>query len=91
MAAGALPIVSDLPSVHGWIEDGVNGFRVPPRDIDALASAMLRALNDHELRRSAALYNRRLVEARGLREPNMLLMERYYYRLAGHPVEEGAI
>jgi glycosyltransferase involved in cell wall biosynthesis len=89
MAAGAFPIVSDLPSVDGWIEDGVNGFRVPPRDVDALAAALVRALNAPALRRRAVLHNRALVEARGLREPNMLLMERHYYRLAGHPLAEG--
>jgi glycosyltransferase involved in cell wall biosynthesis len=88
MAADAFPIVSDLPSVDGWIEDGANGFRVPPRDVEALAGAIVRALNDPDLRRRAALHNRALVAARGLREPNMLLMERHYYRLAGHPVTE---
>jgi glycosyltransferase involved in cell wall biosynthesis len=91
MAAGVFPIVSDLPSVDGWIEDGVNGFRVPPRDVDALANAIVRAVNDPDLRRQAALRNRSLVEARGLREPNMLLMERHFYRLAGHPVTEGGV
>jgi glycosyltransferase involved in cell wall biosynthesis len=88
MAAGSFPIVSDLPSVGGWIEDGVNGFLVPPRNPRSLSDAIIRALRDPELRRNAALHNRRLVEARGLREPNMLLMERHYYRLAGHPIEE---
>jgi glycosyltransferase involved in cell wall biosynthesis len=92
MAAGAFPIVSDLPSVDGWIEHGVNGLRVPLRNVDALAGIIQQALNDPDLRRRAALHNRTLVEARGLREPNMLLMERHYYRLTGHPVEErGAI
>jgi glycosyltransferase involved in cell wall biosynthesis len=91
MAAGAFPIVSDLRSADGWIVQGVNGLRVPPGDVDALAAAIRRALGDPELRRTAAESNRQLVEARGLREPNMLLMERHYYRLAGHPVEDGAI
>jgi glycosyltransferase involved in cell wall biosynthesis len=91
MAAGAFPIVSDLPSVDGWIENGVNGLRIPPGEEQALAAAIRHALGDADLRRRAAVHNRRLVEARGLREPNMLLMERHYYRLAGHPVDEGAI
>ena len=91
MAAGAFPIVSDLPSADGWITDGVNGLRVPPAEQVALAAAMRRALDDATLRREAAVQNRRLVETRGLREPNMLLMERHYYRLAGHPVEDQAI
>jgi glycosyltransferase involved in cell wall biosynthesis len=77
--------------MDGWVEDGVNGLRVPPRDPGALATAIRRALGDTELRRRAAVHNRQLVEARGLREPNMLLMERHYYRLAGHPVDGGKI
>jgi glycosyltransferase involved in cell wall biosynthesis len=91
MAAGAFPVVSDLPSVDGWVMDGINGLRVPAGDARALAAAIRRALGDPELRRTAAETNRTLVEARGLREPNMLLMERHYYRLAGHPVEDQAI
>ncbi|HEU0073993.1 MAG TPA: glycosyltransferase [Dehalococcoidia bacterium] len=91
MAAGAFPIVSDLPSVDGWVMDGINGLRVPAGDARALAAAIRRVLGDPELRRTAAETNRTLVEARGLREPNMLLMERHYYRLAGHPIEDQAI
>ncbi len=91
MAAGAFPIVSDLPSMDGWVADGVNGLRVPPGDDAALANALRRALADPALRRNAAIQNRQLVEARGLRQPNMLLMERHYYRLAGHPIEDQAI
>ncbi len=91
MAAGAFPIVSDLPSVEGWVEDGVSGLRLPPGDHVALAAALRRALDDATLRRSAAIVHRRLVEARGLRQPNVLLMERHYYRLAGHPLEDRAI
>lgn len=91
MAAGAFPVVSDLPSVDGWIVQGVNGLRVPVGNVDALTDALRRAMSDAELRRTAAETNRTLAEARGLREANMLLMERHYYRLAGHPVEDGAI
>lgn len=91
MAAGAFPVVSDLPSIDGWITDGVTGLRVPAGDHVALAVAIRRALNDAALRHEAATQNRQLVEARGLRETNMLLMERHYYRLAGHPIEDQAI
>lgn len=85
MAAGAFPIVSDLPS-QDWITHGVNGLRVPPRNADALAGALHEALTNDALRRAAVEPNRAKVESEGLLEPNMLLMERHYYRLAGHPV-----
>jgi glycosyltransferase involved in cell wall biosynthesis len=81
MAAGAFPIVSDLPTQHEWIDDGVNGFRVPLHRPDALAERMSRALADGDLRRRAADHNRRLVEERGLNETQMARMEDLYHHL----------
>ncbi|HEX5368032.1 MAG TPA: glycosyltransferase [Dehalococcoidia bacterium] len=81
MGAGAFPVLSDLPSAHGWVEDGVDALIVPPRNVDALAAALQRALSDDALRRSTAEANRSKVEAGGLRERTMLQMERIYYRL----------
>jgi glycosyltransferase involved in cell wall biosynthesis len=86
MAAGAFPVISDLPSADGWIEDGVTGLRVPPRDVGALADALQHALNDAAFRRAAAEANRTRVGADGLRELTMLQMERIYYSLAGRSV-----
>lgn len=86
MAAGALPIVSDLPSMDGWVSEGTTGLRVKPGEVAPLAEALRRALSDNALRQVATPVNRAKVEAEGLRETNMLLMERHYYRLAGHPM-----
>jgi glycosyltransferase involved in cell wall biosynthesis len=81
MAVGALPLVSDLPS-QTWIEHGENGLRVPPRDPDALAEALLRALREHELRFRAIAVNRVRVQMEGNLTRNMLALERHFYRLA---------
>jgi glycosyltransferase involved in cell wall biosynthesis len=89
MAAGAYPIVAGLPSIDGWVTDGDNGLCVTPGDVSTLAEAMLAALSDAPRRQRAVAVNRAKVELEGLREPNMLLMERHYYRLAGHPLVEG--
>lgn len=83
MAAGCFPIVSDLPSQRELIDDGVNGFRVPPHRPDVLADRIAQALRDHELRARAAAINRRIVEERGLNEVQMAKMEQLYLRLAG--------
>jgi glycosyltransferase involved in cell wall biosynthesis len=83
MAAGCFPIVSDLPTQHEWIENGVNGFLAPPGDVDALAARIVAALEDEALRRTALPLNRHLVEERGLWENESLRMEELYYKLAG--------
>lgn len=81
MAAGCFPVVADLPTQREWIEDGVNGFRVPLHRPGALADGIARALADAGLRRAAAARNRAIVEARGLNETQMLRMEALYRRL----------
>jgi glycosyltransferase involved in cell wall biosynthesis len=81
MASGCFPVVSDLPTQHELIDDGVNGFRVPLHRPPALAGAITRALADDDLRRSAAEVNRRIVEQRGLNETQMLRMEELYLGL----------
>ena len=82
MAAGAFPIVSDLPSQDGWIEHGVNGLRVPARNVERLAEAIEAALNDPELRRRAVEPNRARIESEDVLEQNMLAMEKLYYEVA---------
>ncbi len=81
MAAGCFPIVSDLPTQRELIDDGVNGLRVPLHRPDLLASAILRALGDPQLRRAAAAENQQRIEERGLNENEMLRMESLYLRL----------
>jgi glycosyltransferase involved in cell wall biosynthesis len=83
MAAGAFPVVSDLPSQCDWIGDRVNGLLVPPRDAEALAVALATALADDGLRRAAVEPNRRRVAEEGLTEKTLLAMEAHYYRLGG--------
>jgi glycosyltransferase involved in cell wall biosynthesis len=86
MAAGAFPVVSDLPSLGDWLVHAENALLVTPgADPSILARALIRALNDPELRARAAHANRQRVRSSGLHEVNMLLMERHYYRLAGLP------
>jgi glycosyltransferase involved in cell wall biosynthesis len=92
MAVGCFPVVSDLPSQHELVEHGLRGLRPdgPVRDEEALADAIVHALEDGKLRRAAAERNRRFVEEYGVLETNMAKMERWYYRLAGRAEEAGA-
>jgi glycosyltransferase involved in cell wall biosynthesis len=78
LACGAFPVVGDIESLREWIEHGVNGFLVPPGDPDAVAAAILRAIDDSELRRSAAAQNRAMIEARADHSKVMPLAEKFY-------------
>ena len=52
-ASTALPLVAvDGPGLRDVVEDGVNGFLVPPRDPAAIADAVLRLVRAPELRAS---------------------------------------
>jgi len=82
LAAGSFPIVSDLETQREWIDDGVNGLRVPAGEPNVLAEAIIRALEDDDLRRRAAEANRLIVAERGTNETQMAKMERLYMRLA---------
>lgn len=82
MAAGAFPIVSDLPTQREWIEDGVNGFVVPLHQPDILAGRIRQALDDAALRGRAAGVNLRIVEERGLNDTQMERLAAIYDELA---------
>jgi hypothetical protein len=57
LAMGAFPIQSWTACADEWIEDGKSGLLVPPEDVDAVASAVRRALTDDVLVDQAAELN----------------------------------
>ena len=62
-AACGRPIVTtDMPGCREIVEDGVNGLLVPPHDPAALAAALLRLLEDKELRTESGMRGRQRVE-----------------------------
>ncbi|PWH18790.1 MAG: hypothetical protein DDG59_05205 [Anaerolineae bacterium] len=64
MACGSFPIAGDLESLREWITPGVNGDLVAPADHQGLAFAILRALQDEQLRQSACQINQELIDRR---------------------------
>ena len=62
MALGKPVIAADTPDCRGPVEDGRNGFLVPPRDSEALAQAIARIMGDEELRRQFGKYSREKIE-----------------------------
>src|SRR6267143_3487631 len=77
LAAGAYPIVSDLPSNREWVTSE-GGTVVPVREVAPLADAIVSALQDSTLRSMAAVHNREVINQRGLWEVNMTRMESAY-------------
>jgi glycosyltransferase involved in cell wall biosynthesis len=61
-AAAGLPLVATdaVGAAHDLLEDGVNGFRVPPDDVGALHGALARLCGDGDLRQRAAARSREL-------------------------------
>ncbi|NPV84460.1 MAG: glycosyltransferase family 4 protein [Anaerolineae bacterium] len=64
MACGCFPIAGDIESLREWITPGINGNLVNPSQPESLAQAVISALEDTNLRQSAARYNDLLVRQR---------------------------
>ena len=54
MAAGLPVVASDVGGLRDFVLPGINGFRVPPDQPDALADALSRVMNDDGLRGTLA-------------------------------------
>jgi len=64
MACGCFPVAGDLEALREWLTPGINGLLVEPGKPQALAEALLLALEQPGLRARAAVINRRLVRER---------------------------
>jgi glycosyltransferase involved in cell wall biosynthesis len=63
--ASGLPVVTtEVPGCRETVEDGVNGFLVPVRNVPRLADALQRLANDSGLRASFGSASRRAAESR---------------------------
>lgn len=83
MACGCFPIAGDIESLREWITPGINGLLVEPDKPQALAEAILLALDHPELRQSAAQRNACLVKERAGVDVVRSKIEDFYQSLAG--------
>jgi hypothetical protein len=81
MACGCFPVAGDIESLREWITPGENGLLVDPSDPAALAQAILQALEQPELRRSARKRNLELVASRAEYNQVMAQVEAFYRQL----------
>lgn len=84
MATGLFPVVSRITSNRAWLEDHTNALMFTVDDSNEFASAMTRALDDHELRRRAVVSNRLRVEEEGDFVRNAGRLERALSSAAGN-------
>ena len=62
MACGSYPVAGDLDSIREWIKPGTNGSLIDPKSPSELATAVIEALKDEQLRKTAANWNRSLIK-----------------------------
>ncbi len=81
MACGVSPVLSDIPCVREWIQDGHNGLLVDAKDVRTISQALIRMIADKNLRDRCCHYNLRLVHERADRSKNMPRLEQLYERV----------
>lgn len=81
MASGCLPVCGDLPSLREWIRDGENGLLCRVDRPEPLADAILRGLEDKELRQRARSRNQEIIRERADYATSMRRAEEFYARI----------
>lgn len=81
MACGSFPVGGDIESIRELIEDGVNGLLCDPASPASLAQAIVRALDDEDLRRRAAIQNWALIAERADYCKVMIKAEEFYKQI----------
>ncbi len=83
MACGCFPVAGDIVSINEWLMHGKNGLLVDPGDPQALADAILQAIEDTELRQSAANTNQQMIAERANFPVVMAQAENFYQEVSG--------
>lgn len=83
MACGCFPVAGDIESIREWLKDGENALMVDPGDPQALAAAIIQALRNADLRRSAREANRKLVAERAIYSAVMAQADSFYKEVLG--------
>jgi glycosyltransferase involved in cell wall biosynthesis len=81
MACGCFPVAGDLESIREWITPPKNGLLFDAADPQALADAILRGLNEPDLRQQAAHINAALIAERAEYSRSMARAAGFYEQL----------
>jgi glycosyltransferase involved in cell wall biosynthesis len=82
MAAGAVPVVSDIAGNREWVAEGEGARLFPCGDAAALSSAVGRVLAESEWAALARARNAQVVAERGDWDANLARIEAWFERLA---------
>lgn len=83
--ACALPVVvTDIPAVLEWVQDGKNGFVVKKRDVEGLATAIITMLGSDSLRAQMGKSSLNTAQLFADWEKNFTTIEEIYHRLVPH-------
>lgn len=89
MACGLPVVVTDAGGMREAVRDGIDGFVVPVRDVDAMAEALLRLARDPELRRRMGAAARQRVLEEFTLERQTRQWRELYEGLAGETPRTG--
>jgi glycosyltransferase involved in cell wall biosynthesis len=78
IACGCFPVAGDLESIREWITPGENGLLFDATNPQSIAEAMLSALENKNLRQTAAGLNKNMIAARAEYGQNMRQAEDFY-------------
>jgi glycosyltransferase involved in cell wall biosynthesis len=81
MACGAVPVLSDLPSLREWVQNGREAVLVPVGDVQAIAAAIVRLLADEPLRLEIRAHALELIRRRADSRVWMAHAKEVYERL----------
>jgi len=87
IACGCFPIAGDIESVREWITNEENGLLCDPTNAESLAAAIVRALNDKELKAKARIINLQLIAERADYKKVMPRAENFYYEIVNSGFE----
>ena len=82
MSCGLPVIVTDTADNRKWVEDGLNGCVVPPKDPQSLAEGIVCLLKNGDVRKRFGNNNREIIEERNNYYKEMEKMEDIYKKLA---------
>ena len=78
MACGLAVVITDFGDNRMWVEDGVNGYLIPLRSPEALASKIVHLLRNREVREEFGQVSRQIIEEKNNWEVEMEKMRKLY-------------